>query len=224
MKVERNKLLTERNQIRSNILTMGQDTVNILNQFMEALEHLDIDRSEKITNGDEHFNHLYQSIHEECLIMIARQQPVASDLREIISDLQIAIELERIADHIASAARIVHTLSLSVIPPVWEEIINMIRGCSEMMSNMLNAYQEMDVEKAEMVAGSDEYIDRMNHQIVTEIIGFMKSNKDAIENGTHLIWLVHDIERIADRVTNIGEQIVFNSSGKIADWNISKDK
>jgi phosphate transport system protein len=224
MKVDRNKLLTERHEIRSSILTMGQDAVDILNKFMEALEHLDIDRAESITNGDEHFNHLYQSIHEECTIMIARQQPVASDLREIISDLQIAIELERIADHIASAAKIVHTLSLIVIPPVWEDMINMIKCCSEMMSNMLNAYKEMDVGKAKIIANSDDNIDRMNSQIVNKVIDFMKSNNEAIENGTHIIWLVHDIERIADRVTNIGEQIVFNASGKITDLNISTSK
>lgn len=224
MIVERTKLLAERDEIRSKILSMGQDSVNLLNQFMEALVHLDIARAENIINGDEHFNHLYQSIHDECLVMIARQQPVASDLREVISDLQIAIELERIADHIASVARIVHTLSVAAIPPVWEDIINMVRRTSEMMSNMLIAYSEMDVKKAEAIATSDDDIDTMDSQIVTEIIAHMKSNSETIENGTHLIWLVHDIERIADRVTNIGEQIVFNVSGKIADWNVSKDK
>ncbi len=222
MIVERTKLVAERDEVRSKIMVMGQDSVNLLNQFMESLVHLDIERADNITNGDEHFNHLYQSIHDECLIMIARQQPVASDLREVISDLQIAIELERIADHIASVAQIVHTLSVAAIPPVWDEIIHMVRHTSDMMSNMLIAYHEMDVEKAEAIATSDDDIDRMDQQIVTEIIDYMKSNTAAIENGTHLIWLVHDIERIADRVTNIGEQIVFNASGKIADWNTSK--
>ena len=223
MIVERTKLVAEREGIRSNILAMGQDTVNLLNQFMEALVHLDIARAETIKNGDEHFNQLYQDIHDACLIMIARQQPVASDLRAVISDLQIAIELERIADHIASVARIVHTLSVAAIPPVWDEIINMVSRTSDMMSNMLIAYHEMDEEKAELIASSDNDIDKMEHQIVTKTIDFMKSNTEAIENGTHLIWLVHDIERIADRVTNIGEQIVFNTSGKIADLNVSKD-
>ncbi len=224
MKIDRNKLLTERDEIRSTILIMGRDTVNILNEFMAALDHIDIGRAEKISGGDDHFNQLYQTIHEKCIIMIAREQPVASDLREIISDLQIAIELERIADHISSAARFIHTLSLVAIPPIWEEVINMIKRCSEMMSNMLNAYQAMDVAEAEVIAASDDDIDNMNNMIVTEIIRFMESNKDSIENGTHLIWIVHDIERIADRVTNIGEQIVFSASGKIADWNVSKDK
>ncbi len=222
MIVERTKLVAERNEIRSKIMAMGQDSVNLLNQFKEALVHLDVARAENITNGDERFNHLYQSIHDECLVMIARQQPVASDLREVISDLQIAIELERIADHIASAARIVHTLSVAAIPPVWDKIINMVSQTSDMMSNMLAAFHDMDGEKAEAIATSDDDIDRMDQQIVTEIIDYMKSNTEAIENGTHLIWLVHDIERIADRVTNIGEQIVFNASGKIADWNVSK--
>ena len=224
MTIERTKLVAERDEIRSKILTMGKDSVDLLNLFMEALVHLDIARADKIGSGDEHFNHLYQSIHDECLVLIAREQPVASDLREVISDLQIAIELERIADHIASVARIVQTLSTSAIPPVWDKIINMVRCTSDMLSKMLVAYHDMDVKKAEAIANIDDVIDRMDNQIVTEITDFMKSNTKAIENGIHLIWLVHDLERIADRVTNIGEQIVFNTSGKIVDWNVSQDK
>jgi phosphate transport system protein len=223
MKVDRSKLLAERDEIRSNILSMGQDTANLLHQFMETMEHLDVESAAKIIDGDEHFNHLYQSIHDECLVMIARQQPVASDLREIFSDLQIASELERIADHIASVTGIVHTLSSAITPPVWKEIINMIGDTAEMMSNMLNAYQEMDQVKAEEIANCDENIDKMNLQIVIEIITFMKSNQEFIENGTYLIWLVHHIERIADRITNIGELILFSTTGKHADFNVSKD-
>lgn len=223
MKVERNELISEREQIRSNILTMGWDINNLLIRLQDVLAHFDVDSANEIANGDAHFNQLYQTINDECLILIARHQPVASDLREIIADLQVAVELERMADHIASMAQLVQTLSAEAIPPVMGEVMNMITRSSEMMSGMLKAYQERDADRAETIAGTDETIDAMNQQIVEEIIEFMKEDSHSVETGSHLIWLVHHLERIADRVTNIGEQIAFNSSGKMPDWNASSD-
>lgn len=224
MKVDRSEMDKARNDIHSQIQTMGNNAVEALRNVAEAFNHRDSERAQKIIEGDAQFNLLYQSIHDQCLILIARHQPVASELREIITDLQIAVELERIADHVAAIARVVKTIKSESTPPVWIEIMNMIRHCVEMMEKMLKAYQESDKVSAEVIATTDEEIDRLNNLIVSEILHFMKENENAIENGTYLIWLVHHVERIGDRITNIGEQILFSASGEIIDWNISKNK
>ena len=224
MKIDRNEIVKERDLLRSQIQSMGEGAVNTLLAAADALDQLNSERAQEIIEADSYFNNLYQTIHDECLVIIARHQPVASDLREIIADLQIAVELERIADHIASIARLIHLIKPDGIPPVLTEIMNMMKRCAEMMEKMLRAFQEHDPASAEVTATIDEDIDRMNYQIVMEILDFMKKNVDAIDNGTHLIWLTHNIERIGDRITNIGEQILFSTSGAIIDWNISRDK
>ena len=165
---------------------------------------------------------MHETVHDECLTLIARHQPAASDLREVIADLQIAVEMERIADHMADIARIIHMCKLNSIPPVWEDIQIMLEHCDEMLTKMMAAFHDSDAEQAEVIAATDDSIDQMNGQIVKEVIQFMQTHGEAVANGTYIIWMVHNIERIGDRVTNIGEHILFAVSGKVADWNRSK--
>ena len=221
MKIKRTALDNARNEIRGNIDLMGKEASRTLKEIIDLLNHLDPELASKIIQDDEKFNRLHETVHEECLTLIARHQPAASDLREVIADLQIAVEMERIADHMADIARIIHMCKLDSLPPVWEDIQEMLFHCDEMLTKMMTAFHDRDAAQAEEVAATDDRIDQMNEQIVKEIIQFMQSHGDAAANGTYLIWMVHNIERIGDRVTNIGEHILFAVSGKVADWNRS---
>lgn len=220
--MERNQLDHARGEIREKIMTMGEGAGLALREAAAALDHLDSAKAEKIIEGDLAFNRQYEAIHEDCLTLTARQQPVASDLREIVAELQIAAELERIADHAADIARITRQLTREGIPPAWTEIQNMAARCEEMLARMMAAFHDGDTLTAEVIAATDDDIDRLNAQIVNETIAFMSTNPAAIANGTHLIWLVHNLERIGDRVTNIAEQILFAGTGRITDLNRSK--
>lgn len=220
METNRTRFQNEKNQLRSLVLSMGKQALSALSDVADALNSLDRDQATRIVEKDKFFNRLYHEIHEECLIVLAREQPVAGELRELLSDLQIGLELERIADHIASIAQLVRLIKGEAIPPVWEEIFNMIQHAAGMLEKMLLACETHDQDAAEVICATDEEIDRMNEQIIREIMHFMAENKKAINDGSRMIWLVHHIERISDRVTNIGEQIVFIKTGNLPDLNM----
>ena len=222
MKVERNALDREKGALRRQILEMGKLACQAVLDVANALDHLDHDRAGKIIETDVQFNRLNEAIHDACVELIARQQPVASELREVIAELHIAVELERIADHVADIARIVRSLADHPLPPSWSEIMKMAALSEEMLRKMLRAYEERDPAAAEVIASTDDDLDRLNHQVVNEIIEFMHKNPDSIANGTKLIWLTHNFERVGDRVTNIGEQILYITSARIRDLNRSR--
>ena len=222
MKVERNALDRDKRALQQKILEMGKLACQAVLDVADALDHLDHVRAEQIMQSDEQFNRLNESVHDACVELIARQQPVASELREVIAELHIAVELERIADHVADIARIIRTLSRHPLPPAWSEILRMAALSEEMLRRMLQAYAERDPVAAEVIAAMDDDLDRLNHQVVNEIIEFMHKTPDAISNGTKLIWLTHNFERVGDRVTNIGEQILYVTSAKIRDLNRSR--
>ncbi|MBI2994728.1 MAG: phosphate signaling complex protein PhoU [Gammaproteobacteria bacterium] len=219
MKVERNVLEREKRALRQQIMDMGRLACRAILDVADALDHLDRARAGEIIERDAHFNQLNEAIHDACVELIARQQPVATELREVMAELHIAVELERIADHVADIARIVRTLSDHPLPPAWSEILKMAALSEEMLRKMLRAYEERDAVAAEVIAATDDDLDRLNHQVVNEIIEFMRKNPDAIANGTKLIWLTHNFERVGDRVTNIGEQILYITSAKMRDLN-----
>ena len=221
MNVERTALDSARREIRGKIRAMSEEIRVTLHDVYDALKHLDYSRAETIIKDDVNYNRLNESVHEDCLNLIARQQPMASDLRGIIADLQIAGELERIADHTADIARLISSLKNEEIPHVMDAIETMFDHCDEMLSNMLTAYRDNDPGRAETIAAHDNEIDHMNGLAVTAIIEFMQKHANTVDSGTRLIWLVHHLERIGDLVTNIGEHILFATSGRIADWNRS---
>jgi phosphate transport system protein len=221
MKVDRSQLDKARAEIRDEIIAMSRDAGLALRAAAAALDHMDPVKADAVIEGDVAFNRRNEAIHEACIALMARHQPVASDLREIVADLQIAVELERIADHAADVARITKRLTREGLPPVWTEIQNMAARCDDMLAKMMSAFRDRDRVAAEVIARTDDDIDRLNGQIVNETIPFMTANPASVANGTHLIWLVHHLERIGDRVTNIGEQILFAESGKTSDLNRS---
>ncbi|HSR63418.1 MAG TPA: phosphate signaling complex protein PhoU [Gammaproteobacteria bacterium] len=221
MTVERSGLDENRQVIREEILSMGEKAGRALLEVIEALDHLDPERARAIIDADKDFNQCNESIHEECLTLIARQQPMASDLREIVSGLQVAVELERIADHVADIARIAQKLKPEAIPPLWDEIRRIAEHCNEMLAKMMGAFQDRDPVQARVIASRDDEIDRMHDLVTGNTIEFMQTHSNAVINGTRVIWITHHLERIGDRITNIGEHILFAISGETEDWNRS---
>ena len=221
MKVERGEFDRAKESLRHQVMGMGQQACRAILDVADVLDHLDAARAAKIIDQDSLFNQLNGKIHDDCVQLIALQQPVASELREILAELQIAVELERIADHVADIARIIRSLSRDGIPPAWSEILNMAARAEEMLRRMLVAYQDRDAVTAEVIAATDDELDRLNHQVVNEIVDFMRKNPVAVASGTKLIWLTHNLERIGDRVTNIGEQVLYIATGRSRDLNRS---
>jgi phosphate transport system protein len=176
---------------------------------------LDLDEAKKIIDDDININKKRWDIEEKCITIIATQQPVAMDLREIITILNIIVELERMGDYAAGIAKITilhgkqpHLKPLIDIPRIVEEDIKMIQ-------DSLKSFIEKDVALAKATWNKDNEIDQLYNQILREVITYMLEDPHNITRATYNIWVAHNLERIADRVTNICERIVFLKKGKM---------
>jgi phosphate transport system protein len=154
--------------------------------------------------------------------LISLQAPLASDLRTIISVLHITVDLERMGDHAEGIAKI--ALMLADEPPLkpYIDIPRMAQIGIEMMDGALEAWKQRDTGLARRIIQRDDEVDELYEQIYRELLMFMIEERGTIQRATYLIWVAHNLERIADRVTNICEAVVYLVEGKIQDLNVSK--
>jgi len=186
---------------------------------MQALMDRDVDAAQRVIDGDAGLNALQANIERECLSTIATQQPVASDLRAIISDLQIAQELERIADHASAIAHSVMRLDADVETEVPASLLKMSEDACAMLDKSMSAYQQGDAQLARELAKDDDALDRMQETMTNDIIQLMTDRRIPIVIGSQLLWIIHNLERIGDLSTNIGERVIYICSGETLDLN-----
>jgi phosphate transport system protein len=204
--------------LRENVLRLGGMVADAIAEAVEALKERDVARAEGVIAGDEAINRLRFDIEEQCLRLIATQQPTAGDLRAIIAAVHIAIELERMGDHAAGIA--VLTTRLADKPHIKPliDVPRMARIDQEMIRESLRAYVEEDPELAARVAERDDEIDHLYDQIYRELLVFMMEDPRIITRATWLLWVGHNLERIADRVTNICERVIFMVTGELREF------
>ena len=168
-----------------------------------------------MVDGDKAVNRKRFKIEEEAIRLIATQQPVASDLRSIIAILNIIVDLERIGDYAVGAART--TLrhgDLPLLKPLLD-IPRMSELARDMLRRSLDALIVRDVEGARAIVAEDDVIDALYEQIYRELLSYMLADPHTIDRATRLLWVAHNLERIADRVTNICERIVYEATGQL---------
>jgi len=211
----RGTLERELERTRSDILRMGSLVENAVERSVESLKNRDADLAQQVINDDEIINQLRYKIEEECLELIATQQPAAGDLRMVIAAMHIAVELERMADHAEGNAEI--TKRIYQEPPL-KPLIDlpiMARIAREMIHAALDAFVARDADAAVQVARRDDEIDDLYQQIFRELLTYMLEDPRTITRATHLLWAAHNLERIGDRVTNVCERIIFMATGKL---------
>ena len=211
----RGTLERELERTRSDILRMGSLVENAVERSVESLKNRDPDLAQQVINDDEIINQLRYKIEEECLELIATQQPAAGDLRMVIAAMHIAVELERMADHAEGNAEI--TKRIYQEPPL-KPLIDlpiMARIAREMIHAALDAFLARDAEAAQLVARRDDEMDNLYQQIFRELLTYMLEDPRTITRATHLLWAAHNLERIGDRVTNVCERIIFMATGKL---------
>lgn len=201
--------------LENDILEMGEMAITAIRRCFDAFKDLNIEEAKKIIEDDSHINKKRWDIEEKCITIIATQQPVAVDLREIITILNIIVELERIGDYAAGIAKITilqenqpHLKPLIDIPRMVEKDI-------EMIQDGLKTFIDKDVILAKTTWNKDNEIDKLYDQILREVITYMIEDPKTITRATYVIWIAHNLERIADRVTNICERIVFLKKGQM---------
>lgn len=202
-------------QIQDDILRLGSMTEEAIQRSIKALKQRDVDLAQQIIANDVNINDLRYAIEEQCITAIATQQPVASDLRTIVAAIHIATEMERMADHAEGIATLVTRLGDEPLLKPLIDVPRMADISCEMLQAALNAYLARDPEAAMAAAARDDEIDHLYNQVFRELLTYMLQDPRTINRAIFLIWVAHNLERIADRVTNISERVVFMTTGRL---------
>jgi phosphate transport system protein len=203
-------------------MEMGEMVVTAINRSIEALQNRDVNSANRIIADDELINKKRWDIEEKCINLIATQQPVASDLREIVAVLSIVTELERMGDYAEGIGKIVvmHGDEPLVKPLV--DIPRMAQKAVSMLRKSLDAFVNRDAKAAAALCSEDDEVDLLYEQVYRELLTYMIETPATITRATYLIWAAHNLERIADRVTNICERIIFLVTGTMSEVNVSR--
>jgi phosphate transport system protein len=209
-------------EIQDDVLTIGSMVEKAISRSIEALKNRDLTLAHQIIADDQKINQKRFDIEEKCIQLIATQQPMASDLRIIVAVLNIITELERIGDHAEGIAKI--AVEIGDEPPLKPliDIPRMAEKTNEMLRRSLGAFVNRDAESAIKIAAEDDEVDNLYNQVFRELLVFMMDDPKTITRATRLIWVAHNLERSADRVTNICERVVFVVTGKMKEIGASK--
>ncbi len=206
----------ERNlkELQDKVLAMGSMVEKAIGLSMEAMKNRDLELAKRVTEDDHYINAKRFEIEEDCIRLIATQAPMARDLRIIVAVLNIIIDLERIGDHAAGNAKIATMLGEE--PPLKPliDLPRMADKTADMLRRALDAFVKRDADAARAITVEDDEVDALYDQIFRELLYFMAEDPKTVSRATRLIWAAHNLERSADRVTNICERVVFVVTGK----------
>jgi len=209
-------------EIQDDILAIGSMVSKAILRSIEALKNRNLDLAHQIVADDKKINQKRFEIEEKCIELIAMQQPMASDLRIILAVLNIISEIERIGDYAEGIAKI--AVMIGNEPPLKPliDIPRMAEQTVDMLRRSLDAFVNRDAEAARKISTEDDAIDHLYDQVFRELLTFMAEDPKTITRATRLIWVAHNLERAADRVTNICERVVFVVTGKMEEIGASK--
>jgi phosphate transport system protein len=206
----------ELSDLRANILQLTSMVDSAVEQAMEALTTRNVDMAQMVISGDDQINALRFEIEEECLQILATQQPFATDLRTTITAMLLATELERIGDHAAGIARLVERMKDEPEIDSLHKLPKMAKRARGMLRESIDAYIDADSEKAIAMVRRDDKLDKQYHKVVRETLNEMRDD-DYIRRATYLLWAGHNLERIGDRATNIAERVIFMTTGQFVE-------
>ncbi len=202
-------------KLNNEIIKMGVLVEEALDKAMESLISNNPELAKRVITEDENINEMEVSIEDHCIILIAREQPVAGDLRHLVTALKISTQLERMGDHAVHIAKGVIRLqknhNFNDIPLFnMPEMGKIVKG---MLQQVLTSYLESDVEKAKSVALIDNEVDRMHDEVIKNVFVNLMHNQTDQQNATTLLFINRFLERFGDHITNICEWIVYSVSG-----------
>lgn len=211
-------------QLKVNLLDYGARVQHVIGEGMETLKTRDRALAEAIIQNDDHLNQTRYDLEDQCYALMATQQPMAHDLRDIISILLIAIELERIADHAKNLAEITIFMGNEPLLKPLIDLPRMTELCQLMLGRALNAFAKGDAEEAEAVAAMDDEVDNLYKQVFRELMSYIVEDPRTVTRALNLLFAGHNLERIGDCITNISERVVYAKTGQLADLNVQREK
>ena len=186
-----------------------------VDKSLSALRNRDMALAQEVIGEDDAIDDKCADLEEKCIDLIATQQPLASDLRTLITVLRVSDELERMGDYAEGIAKI--AISIGDEPPLKRliDIPRMADRCVDMLRRSLDALVNRDTAAARQVWDDDDEVDDLYDQVYRELLTYMMGDPTTIRRATYLLWVAHDLERIADRATNIAERVIYLVEGRL---------
>lgn len=211
----RQLFIQELEELNQSVIRMGSILEMSLNEMIVALEKLDVPMAKKIIARDDEIDLLEQHIERECITIIAKQQPLATDLRKITSIMKIITDIERIADHCADISE--YIIEIYKMPKIKapDHLAPMINAMKKMVIGVIDSFITSDLEKASYVMISDDEVDDLSRKISSELIQMMQAEKETIPQGVSYLMIIKYLERMADHATNIAEWVKFIVTGDL---------
>ncbi|MCC7353975.1 MAG: phosphate signaling complex protein PhoU [Anaerolineae bacterium] len=206
-------------RLREDLLAMGSEVQRAISRSIIALDDRDVELARSIIAEDEVINDHRFRIETACHGIMATQQPTARDLRVLIAALMIAVDLERMADHAKGIAKTVTLTAREPSFPPAPDLHRMSDSVRRMLDQGLQAFAETDVELAQRVCASDDEIDHLYKQFFNVMLSYMLEDPRSITRATYLLWIAHNLERIADLATNVSERVIYYATGHMQDTN-----
>jgi len=209
----------ELRRLQDEMLVLASMVDQAIGSAVEALRHLDVGEAQRVIRADAEINAKRYAIEEMAVTTIATQQPMATDLRTILAVLHIAVELERMGDYATGIAKIVLMHGEDELLKPLIDVPRMTDLARGMLRRAIDAFVARDAERARAIAREDDAIDGLYDQVYRELLTYMIQDPRTINRATWLLWVAHNLERIADRVTNICERVVFLVTGRMEEIN-----
>ena len=214
----------ELQEVKDDILVLGSMVEEAILASVEALKKRDIEAAKNILIADRDINKKRFEIENKLMILIATQQPMAHDLRLLASSMEIISELERMGDYAKGIANINIRMGDEPLLKPLIDIPRMAQKDVDMLHRALTAFVEEDVEVAKSLPMEDDEVDALYNQVYRELMTFVIKDPKAIERANWLLWVAHNLERVADRVTNICERTIFIATGEVVEISASDDE
>ena len=208
--------------LQDDLIDLGNLVGQAITQAMDALKNRDLDASRRIVAEDDVIDQKRFELEDQCIDLIATQQPIAIDLRTLMAVLHIAVELERMGDYAEGIARVTLLMGDEPASTPLFDLPLLADKASGMLERSLDALVLRDAAAAEQVCEDDDQVDNLYQKVYRELLTHMTRDPKSIRRATYLLWVAHDLERIADRATNIAERVIFLVTGKLPELNESK--
>lgn len=204
--------------LQDELIDLGVMVERTIIDAVEILVRRGIEDAKRLIEADSEINRRRFQIESDSLGLIARQQPMAKDLRTLAAIMEIAGELERIADYSKGIAKIVLELGTTPLVKPLIDIPRMAALASDMLHRALLCFVDRNIEAAYSIPGEDQQIDDLYDQIYRELMTYVLADPRNIDGASHLMWVAHNLERSADRVVNICERVIFTVTGELIEF------
>ena len=211
----RSQFHREIQDLQEQLLRMGSMVEKQLDRSISALRTLDHESARQVIEADNEIDRLRYQIEEHAIQLIATQQPMASDLRTLVAALNIVVDMERMGDYAEGIAKIVLMHDNQPLLKPLIDIPRMANLAESMLHRSLDAFVNRDAAAAERVADEDDQMDELYNQVYRELLTYMLNDPRTIDRATWLLWVAHNLERVADRATNICERVVYLVTGRM---------